>query len=277
MHSSDIPARFPTAFGASADAGLIRTVPATSADPFAASLALGFPPATFTDPSAGGKNPDGRDFNGILRAITQWNRWQQSGGPALYDSTFSGQIGGYPAGADIASDSTAGISWRSTIDNNTTNPNTGGANWTANGFAPGTKLLFFQASAPVGWTQVTTYNDCALRIVNGSGGGSHTSGQAFSTAFANGTVNGHSLSQAELPNCSFTETAPGHHHFIGNFVYNGGTGGNNGGIWGSGNPLNTESTQVSVNSGGSGMAHTHAFTSSVFNINYVDAIICTKN
>lgn len=35
----------------------------------------------------------------------------------------------------------------------------------------GTKMVFFQAAVPTGWTQVTNYNDYALRVVSGTGGG----------------------------------------------------------------------------------------------------------
>jgi hypothetical protein len=35
----------------------------------------------------------------------------------------------------------------------------------------GTRVIFCQAAAPVGWTQITTYNDYMLRVVNGAGGG----------------------------------------------------------------------------------------------------------
>lgn len=35
-----------------------------------------------------------------------------------------------------------------------------------------TRMMFYQASAPFGWTQVTTQNDKALRVVNAAGGGS---------------------------------------------------------------------------------------------------------
>ena len=35
------------------------------------------------------------------------------------------------------------------------------------GFASGTKVVFAQASAPTGWTQDTTHNDKALRVVSG--------------------------------------------------------------------------------------------------------------
>ncbi len=36
----------------------------------------------------------------------------------------------------------------------------------------GTVMLFFQAAAPTGWTQVTSQNDKLLRVVSGTGGGS---------------------------------------------------------------------------------------------------------
>lgn len=35
----------------------------------------------------------------------------------------------------------------------------------------GVVMTFFQASAPTGWTKVTTQNDKYLRVVSGSGGG----------------------------------------------------------------------------------------------------------
>jgi hypothetical protein len=49
-----------------------------------------------------------------------------------------------------------------------------------------TTWTFFQASAPSGWTQNTTHNDKALRVVSGTGAGSGGS-IAFTSAFP-GTV-----------------------------------------------------------------------------------------
>lgn len=70
-----------------------------------------------------------------------------------------------------------------------------GSTWTSaaavGGFTSGTVLLFYQASAPTGWTKVTTagLDDSALRIVTGTGG--TTGGSvAFSTAFASQTPAG---------------------------------------------------------------------------------------
>ena len=51
------------------------------------------------------------------------------------------------------------------------------------GIIPQSKnLTFYQASAPTGWTQVTTHNDKALRVVSGTGAGSGGT-IAFSSAF----------------------------------------------------------------------------------------------
>lgn len=67
------------------------------------------------------------------------------------------------------------------------------------GFLPsGTTMLFVQASPPTGWTQVTTHNDKALRIVSGTGAG--TSGSVnFSTLFGRTSTDTFSLSTANLP------------------------------------------------------------------------------
>lgn len=39
------------------------------------------------------------------------------------------------------------------------------------GFVSGTDMLFVQASAPTGWTQITAVNDRVLRLVSGTGAG----------------------------------------------------------------------------------------------------------
>lgn len=128
MQAAEIPDKFPVAFASSAESGDIRPIPETTADPTAASLVGGFPPDTFTAIGAGGSPPDGRDFNGLLLQITQWNQWQQAGAPVGYDSTFSTSIGGYPKGA-VLSSATFGQFWLSTIDDNATDPDSGGAGW----------------------------------------------------------------------------------------------------------------------------------------------------
>ena len=129
MNSSDIPARIPIPFANNAGGSYVRNIPtAHSATPGAASYYDGFPPECFLPPLAGGIPPFGQDFNGILRQTTAGMRWLQSGGLPAYDATHSSNIGGYPSGAVLlAADGTHW--WRSTTDANTSDPDTGGANW----------------------------------------------------------------------------------------------------------------------------------------------------
>lgn len=59
--------------------------------------------------------------------------------------------------------------------------------------AQGTVSVFYQASAPTGWTKVTAHNDKTLRVVSGSGGDfgfggvSGAGGLPFSTVFPSST------------------------------------------------------------------------------------------
>jgi hypothetical protein len=78
--------------------------------------------------AAGGVPPSGADFNGILNAITAAVRWSNAGGQYAYDSAFSTAIGGYPKGALIARSGYDGY-WQNTVENNTSNPDAGGAGW----------------------------------------------------------------------------------------------------------------------------------------------------
>lgn len=64
-------------------------------------------------------------------------------------------------------------------------------------FDSGTRMLFQQTAAPVGWTKITTHNDKALRVVSGSvvNGGT----VAFSAAFVAGNVGNTTLTLAQIP------------------------------------------------------------------------------
>lgn len=126
MQASDIPGRVPLPF---AESGIRSTIPVIpSGVPGRASLQEGFPGETMQPIAVGGIPPAGQDFNGILYAISAWARWQGAGGPVSYDAGFATAIGGYPKGAVVAG-AVAGRSWVSLIDNNTTNPDAGGAGW----------------------------------------------------------------------------------------------------------------------------------------------------
>lgn len=130
----------------------------------------------------------------------------------------------------------------------------------------GTKTNFFQAAAPTGWTQCTTYNDYAIRIVNGTGGG--TGGSVnFSTAFASqavgGTVSCTTLSTSQIPS---------HTHTI-NFVTSS-TGG--------ANPVTDKNGCTLLrtsNATGGGGSHNHSFSGTAINlaVRYVNNIIAVKS
>lgn len=138
----------------------------------------------------------------------------------------------------------------------------------------GTKTDFFQAAAPTGWTQITTYNDAILRVVSGTGGGTHTTGSGLST-WATSNTGGHSITQAELPNVAFPVTDPGHSHNLRGAAL--GPAGGAGRYLGGGSvtdSTDSATTGISVHSGGSGTAHTHTMN---IDINYVDMILCQKN
>jgi len=124
MLASQIPTKFPIPFGNNAAAGTIRTIPQasqTASSPGQASLYDGFPVATGQPLASGGIPPAMQDFNGLFNQITAWNRWQNAGATVSFDPAFSAAVGGYPAGAILAS-TAAGNLWLNTTDNNTTNP-----------------------------------------------------------------------------------------------------------------------------------------------------------
>ena len=132
MLLSNLPIKFPIPFANNAGAGYTRAIPQasqTGITPGAASLFDGFPPICFIPTTANGIPPAGQDINGILNAITAWNRWQAAGGNVPFDPTFATEIGGYPSGAIVQS-TTPGRLWLNTADNNTTNPDGGSPqNW----------------------------------------------------------------------------------------------------------------------------------------------------
>jgi len=146
-------------------------------------------------------------------------------------------------------------------------------------FPTGTAMLFQQTAAPTGWTKSTTYNDYAIRIVNGtaSTGGS----SSFSTCFANQTptisvnVSGLSAGATTLS----TTQIPSHSHSTA-LYYAGGTGG-----YGAGNLTCGPAGTFSTGSTGGGGSHTHSISGSAtgsstavtLNVQYANIIICSKN
>jgi hypothetical protein len=132
MQASQTPTLVPLAFAANGTKNTIPENSQISITPGAASLNDGFPPLTFTPIAAGGVPPAGADFNGVLNLITQTIRWSQGGGMFGYNSAFAtdSNVGGYPRGALLLNTARTGL-WLNATDNNATNPDTGGAGWSA--------------------------------------------------------------------------------------------------------------------------------------------------
>jgi hypothetical protein len=133
MQDSNAPTKIPKIWAQSVSAPYINAIPIPSQQSVrngAASLTDGFPPLCFVPIATGGAGPFGADFNGIFNQITAGLQWSQAGGPSYYDASFSSSIGGYPLGAIVPSQTRIGVLWQSTVDNNTTNPDSNSAaNW----------------------------------------------------------------------------------------------------------------------------------------------------
>lgn len=147
-----------------------------------------------------------------------------------------------------------------------------GSSWDDVGtlYPAGTVAIFFQASAPTGWTKTTDHNDKALRIVSGTGGGSGGTDDLStppSTAHVH-TTPGHALTTDEIPS---------HHHTISNG--SGSATGNTGPGTYTGYVSGTDS--FSTSDTGSGSSHAHGDTGSTsptaFAPKYIDVIACSKN
>jgi len=96
--------------------------------PGAASWTDGFPPLCAEPLASGGIPPAKADMNGGLYQMSAVDVWMCAGAGFIYDSAFSTSIGGYPKGSRVLNSSGTGY-WRSIIDNNTSDPDTGGAGW----------------------------------------------------------------------------------------------------------------------------------------------------
>lgn len=161
-----------------------------------------------------------------------------------------------------------------------------------NSFPPGATMLFYQASAPVGWTQSLAHNDKALRVVGGGTGGSAGGTNPFSSVMAQSAVGNHTLSLSEM-STGITNTGTGGNNLyiannqscylpistagwaIGPMVVQSGSGytpnqNSGGGI--SWTYANYTVGKTSNNT--QGHAHNHAVT---MDINYCDVIIATKD
>jgi hypothetical protein len=185
MQASNAPAKIPLPFANSGTKNTIPTASQIAITPGAASLTDGFPPVTRTPIAAGGVPPFGADMNGILFEISANTQWENAGGFYPYDATFSTAIGGYPKGAVLAKVGNNGL-WMSTVDNNTTNPDTGGAGW-IDPFAG--RLLGVQTFTSSSTYTPGTYNGVTatkarVRAIGGGGAGGGCAATTSTTASA---------------------------------------------------------------------------------------------
>ena len=130
----------------------------------------------------------------------------------------------------------------------------------------GTRMLFVQSAAPTGWTKSITDDNKALRIVSGTAGsgGSVAFTTAFSSQAISGTVDGHVLTEAQIPSHTHSYTAGG-----GVIGVAAGTSYNV--LWSPGG--------ATTGATGGANAHTHGLTAAAINlaVQYVDAIIAVKD
>lgn len=124
----------------------------------------------------------------------------------------------------------------------------------------GTVMPFYQAAAPVGWTQITTRNDFGLRVVSGIGGGV-TTGSNFSSVFA----------QTAVGNTTITQTTSPSHTHTGTAYENGGAGA---GISTAGVAQAIAPQTFTTSSIGGDGPHTHSVNLSLA---YLDLILASKN
>ncbi|NTJ67507.1 hypothetical protein G6M50_05980 [Agrobacterium rhizogenes] len=173
MQSSGTPSKFQLPWANGASSSYIRPIPVASQIGIqngAASLTDGFPPLNFLPVGSGGVPPFGQDMNGILNQTTANLQWLNAGGMFAYDATFATAIGGYPAGCVLKSATTIGLFWINAVDNNTTNPESGGSNWTAYSTIRGQQVFVASGTftAPAGVYQF----QARLWGTGGGGGGS---------------------------------------------------------------------------------------------------------
>ena len=252
MQSTLNLSKFPIPWGNAAGSGLIRPIPTGSqvnVTPGAASLTDGFPALNTIPIAAGGVPPFAQDMNGILNIITAWLQWYQAGGPIAYDATFQTSIGGYPSGARVLSRVTPGAVWRSTVENNTTNPDAGGAGWVADTFGRLLNVRSFLSAGTFTYVPTTATSSIIVTCLGGGGAGAGASVAGASGTYAVGSGGASGSVARSLLRSGFTGAS---------IVVGAGGSPNSGGT---GNPGGTSSfgSLLSAPGGGGGNAATLPF------------------
>lgn len=147
------------------------------------------------------------------------------------------------------------------------------------GFASGTRIAFWQAAAPTGWTQITTNTDCMLRVVSTAGGGA--GGTDSPTTMTSATMPSHTHTfTTGTESANHTHTDAGHTHTYSfpaaaPWAYMPNVNNNSGGA------TATTSGSGHANLGTQSANHTHSGTTAAtgstnWTPKYVDMIICNK-
>lgn len=156
----------------------------------------------------------------------------------------------------------------------------GNQTWQIAGFPAGTSMLFVQTAAPTGWTKSITHDNKALRVVNGtaSSGGSVAFTTAFASQAVSGTVGGTTLSTSQIPAHTHTAFAPVHD--TDSALSQGWPAGDNHQAFRTSDRGRDRSVaSAAISTVGGGGSHDHSFTGTAINlaVQYVDAIIATKD
>lgn len=150
----------------------------------------------------------------------------------------------------------------------------------ANSFEPGTRLLFQQSNAPLGWTKDTSHNNKALRIVSGTAGSGGATG--FTSVFGSKTPTGTISVSGTVGNTTLTvNQIPSHAHATTAFYTGGGAGTEN---YSAASPVLNRNPRNTDTAGG-GLSHNHSWSGSAtfsgaamdFNVAYVDAVIAIRD
>lgn len=153
-------------------------------------------------------------------------------------------------------------------------------------FAAGTAMLFYQNTAPTGWTKVTTsaLDNCALRIVSdgsaSGGNGGVTGGTAtFNAVFgASKSTASYTLTTTDIPAHNHSASDAGHAHANGGpsiGTQNVPAGGSASyAVTGGNGSTSTGYANISIGNTGGGGGHAHALN---FDVRYASFIVATKN
>ena len=160
-------------------------------------------------------------------------------------------------------------------------------------FPLSTAWVFYQASAPTGWTKVTTHNNKALRVVSGTGGGSAGT-NPFTTTMSSFTIGGTLSSSSATGGTQLTTSQIASHAHPSNGVQLNAVpaltnpagsfiGWNGGDVTRAAGWTRTSPITGATGTVPNGAAHTHPFSGSgtvpdqsvSIAVQYIDIIVCT--